>query len=646
MPGLGFYLCGVMLRSLSWFLLTLSSAWLTGQGAVDTTLRIPEVSVTAPSLRGQATGAVVRRYDREALDRLPGVSLADLLGETADVYVKSYGLGSLATAAQRGGAAGHTLVLWNGLPVTSPMLGLLDLSLLPLASADEVTITPGGGSAQWGSGAVGGVIALRGPGRIEEGYRATLGATLGAFDQHDLYGEARYARGKWSGRSTFGHARATNDFTYLPAPGVPERRQTNAARRQEYVGQDLYYRPSATQLLAFNAWWQESERQLPPLVTQRRSLDFQDDRALRLALSYRDDGHAVRYQARAGRFAEAIHYVSPEGGVDAPSDFVTYLGEASAHYDLPGTGHRFLLGTTQQRTTARADGYRGETPVDYRAALFSTWSYHARRWRAQFNLRGEVANGRTVPVLPALGMEYDLTERFTLAARAGRNYRLPTLNDRFWRPGGNPDLLPESGWNQEVTVRCRHRKGPWKTHLSATAYSRVVRDYVLWIPRAGEPFWSANNVARVWSRGVEPFAEVEYTTDEWSVTAQADYAYVRSTNQVALDFPRIEVGDQLLYVPEHRGGVRMSLALKGARLSYHHGWTGGVRGVNEPVPAFSVGTLRASYDRSFGPLATTFFTSLHNVWDRDYFVIERRPVPGRFGRLGVRFSFTRLPRKT
>jgi len=69
-------------------------------------------------------------------------------------------LGSIATSAIRGASAGHTVVVWNGLALQSPMLGLLDLSMLPSGLVDEVSIQYGGQSTLWGSGAIGGVIHL------------------------------------------------------------------------------------------------------------------------------------------------------------------------------------------------------------------------------------------------------------------------------------------------------------------------------------------------------------------------------------------------------------------------------------------------------------------------------------------------------
>ena len=138
-------------------LLLASPSVVTAQSAVDTLVRLPTVGVIGSTIRAATIGGVTQTWSERELAIRPINDVGELLSD-AGVYVKSYGLGSLATSSARGGAAGHTLVLWNGLPVSSPMLGQLDLSLFPAAGFDAASFTRGGDGALWGSGAVGGCL--------------------------------------------------------------------------------------------------------------------------------------------------------------------------------------------------------------------------------------------------------------------------------------------------------------------------------------------------------------------------------------------------------------------------------------------------------------------------------------------------------
>ncbi|MDV7399099.1 TonB-dependent receptor, partial [Arthrospira platensis SPKY1] len=94
------------------------------------------------------------------------------------------------------------------------------------------------------------------------------------------------------------------------------------------------------------------------------------------------------------------------------------------------------------------------------------------KWQGQFHLRQELVDGAFTPIAPSLGLERPLTNWLSLKARFSRNYRLPTFNDLYWQPGGNPDLLAESGWSQEATAaaRIKIRRQQWQ--LSLTGFNR------------------------------------------------------------------------------------------------------------------------------------------------------------------------------
>ena len=67
------------------------------------------------------------------------------------------------------------------------------------------------------------------------------------------------------------------------------------------------------------------------------------------------------------------------------------------------------------------------------------------------NLRGELYDRHAVPLIPAFFFDWVVSERgnVVLKASVARNYRYPTLNDRYYQPGGNPDLRPEHGFTYD-----------------------------------------------------------------------------------------------------------------------------------------------------------------------------------------------------
>lgn len=609
------------------------------QSLPDTVLSIPPVEITATAIRQQPAGSATQKWSPEQLAKSAAGNLAGLLSMEAGTYVKNYGPGSVATSSVRGGGAGHTLILWNGLPVLNPMLGLSDLSLLPLQAANSISFTRGGNAAMWGSGAIGGVLSL--DNQADFSQRMTLesitqAGSFGHFQQQlkiDLGDE------KLQSATRFSHQQADNDFYYFVASGLPERRQTNARFSQQLLMQDFFWKINHRHRLALHFWGQQTARQIPPTLVQSRSEAHQDDRSARIVLDYQYLAGKGLWNVKTGFFDERLDYFDDLILLESRNRFRTLFAEITGQRQW-GKWHHFFAGNTHTCTRAWSAGYRENTPSEYRTALFASWKYHRKKISAQTSLRQEVADGKFLPVLPALGLDWQITPAFTLKGKISRNYRLPTLNDRFWMPGGNPGLLPESGWSQELGLAHKIERKSLKIELSLTAFNRVIDDWILWSPREGQAFWSANNITRVWSRGLEPRLSVAWIVKNVQLNLSGGYDFVRSTNQVAVEIPRMDKGEQLIYTPVHQAYGVFSAEWKSLYLAYQHTFTGPADGINEAIGAFQMGNVRLQYSGGIKKYKGALFLNIYNIWDADYLVMERRPMPGIHFQAGIHFAFS------
>ena len=86
------------------------------------------------------------RLDTTALHDNISLSMGDILMQNANTFIKSYGRGTMATVSMRGTAPSHTQVTWNGMPLNSPMLGMVDFSLIPSYFVDEAGLYRGASS--------------------------------------------------------------------------------------------------------------------------------------------------------------------------------------------------------------------------------------------------------------------------------------------------------------------------------------------------------------------------------------------------------------------------------------------------------------------------------------------------------------------
>jgi vitamin B12 transporter len=218
-----------MIRNILLWLLSCWAAfsWAQQTPAPDTLLiELPEITIPAdripPSL---GTQRLTISYADQ--DLASASSLAQLLQEQSSIYIKSYGVGQLATPASRGASANHTQIAWNGIAINSPSLGQVDLSLIPAQSTAQLWLRPNPSSVQWGNGAIGGVIELENrppPG----GWRATLSSQAGSFGQWNQHLGVENTLSKWSQQTQVGRWTADNNFPYQTFTG-DENRMPNAS---------------------------------------------------------------------------------------------------------------------------------------------------------------------------------------------------------------------------------------------------------------------------------------------------------------------------------------------------------------------------------------------------------------------------------
>ncbi|MBI5008667.1 MAG: Plug domain-containing protein, partial [Bacteroidia bacterium] len=166
-------------------LLLLISLPLTGQDSFfQDTVKINEVIISGKRTNEVLTGFKTVRIDSAILSGYTNESLADLLVENSELFVKSYGMGGSSTPSFRGTGASQTQLQWNNININNPMLGQADLSLVPAGLIDRVDISYGGSSISDGTGGIGGIINLENKPVWRNGAIVSLSPSVGSFGHY------------------------------------------------------------------------------------------------------------------------------------------------------------------------------------------------------------------------------------------------------------------------------------------------------------------------------------------------------------------------------------------------------------------------------------------------------------------------------
>lgn len=578
-----------------------------------------------------ASGSIQQRFD-SALKDNSSFSITELLQKSSTIYIKEYGNQMLSTLSVRGTGAGHTSTLWNGISISSPTLGQFDYSQAPSIIVDELILHHGGTSSLFGNESIGGSVILNSHSQWAGKPRLLFVQEAGSFGSINsrLKFTANNDRVETSSRIYFSSTHNNFPYTNILKPGKPIELQTNARSRQHGFVQDLYWRPRSGQQASLHAWYHSSTRELQPSMANPDSEDSQEDQNLRIQATWQHSGKAGYLNTRMGFIHDFMLY---NNTIATSSDQLLFQTDVGS--DL---GDRFAIniGGSYAHIIVDTDNYARKIKEN-RWDIYSWLKYIPNdHLTISANLRSSSATGFVSPVSPSIGSELILRRNYqsklSLKSTAGYNYRIPTLNDRYWNPGGNPSLKPERSLNLESSLSFKKSLSSSSYDLSLGLYNISIDDWIIWLPQGS--IWKPENLRKVRSSGIEWNAKGEYLLNDYKIVWKSSYTYTKSTNLSQLDQYDRSLGKQLPYVPYHNllftVGWRKSQLKTEISTSYTSKRftttdnTNGLEGFW--LTDFMIGNSFHSVDMNFRIL---------NVLDKAYFHIPYRSMPGRNYRLSI-----------
>ena len=600
---------------------------LVGQKSItDSVFALRPVSVMA--VTGWAVDGTDKVLQLDSTHRLGfgQQQLADLLSGATPIAIKQYGPAGIGTSSIRGGNAAQTSVQWQGFPINNAMLGQADLSLIPLALVDGVSLQYGNGSALWGSGAVGGIISLNSRPVFRPMLALEAGLGAGRFGQGQASLRLDHGTKAMHTRVRLVHQEAHNDFTYRDIFGES---QTLDHARTKLTGgiANQFYRVGKHHW-SWHAWWQTSDREIPPTRVQESSVATQADEHLRTAVSYAYVADNWQLRLRGARFQDRIAYRDSLLGLSTNNEATQYWVEAQGRYQWP-KGVSLELAVQMNDQSGSSESYqRGITNRRVVAGVARLTQPLFTDWLLSLRLRQAWSEQSRLPVIPYVGLAGTLGDKWRLRANVHRSYRLPGLNDLFWNPGGNPGLNPESGWGQEVGIDWTPFEQAPDFSYHITAFNRQISNWIQWVP--GPSYWAPQNVRTVWSRGIEQEinARLEWGSIRWELRGY--YHLVQSTDQ---EEGSDSEGLQLIYVPRHQAGGQLTCRRGPWFTQYNHQWSSRrftVADHQDYLEAFHRGDWHVGYTWEPGKLSAQFTLSLQNIWNTRYELVVNQPLPGRY----------------
>lgn len=621
--------------------------------------------------------------DSAVLKESIALSMADVLAANSSVFVKQAGRATLSTVAFRGTAASHTQVTWNGVRINSPMLGMTDFSMIPACFVDNASLLHGPSSVTETDGGLGGAVQLSTKAEPGDGVRLQYVQGAGSFGTADEYLRLDNGRGKWQWSTRAVYSSSPNRYPYtnrdkkenvyddahrITGSYHPRVRNESGAYRDLHLLQEVYRTARDNGQWSGQVWYTSSNREIPLLTTDYGAgRDFENrqrEETLRSRLGYARHTSRTTVEAAAGWLHTWLAYDfrrDPGNGTmttmtRSRSHVNTFYGHLK-HTWAPRPQWLFTAGLSADqhfvrsadRNVIRQDGSRAV--VGYDKARIELLGDVSAKWRpadgtgVSVVLREALYGDTRTPLIPALFAEHTILPSWQLALQASvtRNHRMPTLNDLYFLPGGNPDLRPEKGFTWDAGFRfARSFDDRYRLDGSAGWFASQIDDWILWLPTA-KGFFSPQNVREVHASGIESSLHGAAVLGQTQLDLSGSFSWTRSVNRSApASAADRSVGKQLPYVPLRSASAvaqvthqKWRMMWKWCHYSRRYTMSSNDITLTGSLPAYFMNDASLSRSITLRKADLLVRCCVYNLFDEEYVSVLAHPMPGRHFELFV-----------
>ena len=571
------------------------------------TLKFKTVEIYANKIIKEEAGRTSTKIDSIAMIKALTSSLSELISQNTPIFIKEYGRGAMATASFRGTAPSHTQVVWNGISLNSPMLGMVDFSTIPVYFTDHVSLLHGSGSLSERSGALGGVVKLENAANWQNKFSGRILTGIGSYGTKDEFLQLNAGNKKIQSQTRAFYNYSDNGYQFVnkfiedidPVTGThyhPIQRNINSSYQNNGLLQEFYFHPNPKNIIIVRYWFQHNERTLPTLLSDESNridpnttngnsnTNRQSENAHRPVAEWKYYGKKGTLSLVSGANILFLNYqlkakvsgTTDQNVINSTSRSLSYLLKVSYNYQFT-ENFSIITGANAGLNSVRSinSPQNGET-LGYEkqrqehSVYFQLSKSFNDKLSANLLAREEFIGDKSPAFIPSAGIEYHpfQDKGYFVKGNLARNYHQPTLNDLYYLPGGNPDLKAEEGLMADLGSGYAREAGNTIFNVSINGYYSRINNWIIWLPTL-QGYWEPSNMKRVNTSGAELNAGISGKLRSLYYHFNGNYAFTRSINH---DNPRSwadeSIGKQLPYIPKHSANFSGTLS----RSDYHITW--------------------------------------------------------------------------
>lgn len=572
-------------------------------------------------------------------------SIGEILANYSTIFIKNYGNGAIGTTSFRGGNANQTAILWEGINIKNTMLGQTDLSLIPSVLFNNISINYGGSSGLWGSDAVGGSVQLSSKNTLSKnGYILNSSLSTNSIKGLNATTGFETKNNKWYSNTKIYLTQTKNKYNYIDTM-VSKNPITVSHAAYSNIGilQNLKFTINRFQKVGINIWLNQNDRQIPnynPLFTSKQ---YQFDRNLKSLLQHNFQKNKFLSNTKLAFIRDVLNYTDSSSQIFSNSLVNNLILDNETKYII---SEKLSLqsGYNISNSKANTKNYINNAQLN-KLGIYGMLTYNMfRKITLAIVSRYEASNYTKIPITGNLNLNIQPITNFNLKLNAAKVFRQPTLNEMFWYPGGNPNLLPENGYSYDGEISYQLNNTNFNFYGSLAAYYKTINNWILWLPgENGNP--TPKNIQQVISKGTETTFKLSYKLNNIKIGIQLLTHYCLSTIQQQKQEFNNSINKQLIYTPRYTGNLNGFIIIKNLSLYITNQYVG-YRFTSSDnstwLNPYYVSSIKLNYllNNKNNTLINLFICA-QNAFNYNYQIVENRPMPLRYFEIGINLNFNK-----
>ncbi len=594
-------------------------AW--SQTTLDSIQKLDAIVLSDVKLKRYAKGYKLTVLS-DSLLRKNKTSLTDVLRFNSNIYFKENGYGMVSSASFRGTNASQTAVIWNGININSQLNGQVDFNTISSANYDNISIRSGGGSVQYGSGAIGGTIHLANDFDFKKHFDNRVQLGFGSFDTKNANYNGSFGNEKWSANLGVAYVNSDNDYRFLGT----DRKNENGAFSNLDLNFNLGYVLSKKDVLKLYHQNFRSDREFSAtlLAPSNSKYETQDYRSM---LDWTHIGNSYTSTFKAVHLQEQFKYFENKD-LDNFSEGIVNTFLVKHHYKRDFS-KRLMVSVITDFSHIKAKGNSFDNP-NRNAFSVTAILNHKPTEKLQYNLniRQDVISDFESPIVFSGDASYQFFKWYAIKFNASKNFRVPTFNDLYWNPGGNLDLKPEESYQIDLGHEFAYKTAT----LKLNTYYIETSDLIQWRPNNFSGYWNPVNIANAKHYGIEAEIGIKKTFNSHTLNLVSGYSYTETED--------VEKNQRLFYVPLHKANVSLAYNYKAFTAFYQHVYNGEVEIIGNTLDGFDVGNFGLAYSfNTTGELLYEANFRINNIYNTYYENVALRPMPNRNFTINLTLKF-------